>query len=665
MHLQENTLLQGGEYRIIRFIDSGGFGCTYEAYQKSLDRRIAIKEFFWHEHCLRDTHTGRVTVATENNKNDFEKLRNKFVNEARTIAKLHHPGIVRVSAVFEENGTAYYVMDYIEGCSLGDLVKDGEALSEVEALRYIRQVAEALQYVHSKNRLHLDIKPSNIMLDNEGHVILIDFGVSKQYDQSTGLNPSTLLGKSRGYSSIEQMGGDVKTFAPATDIYSLGATLYTLLVGNRPPEAAYIIKGIPIAPLQARGVSNTTIRAIQAAMRADKEDRPQSVSEFLALLDGKEDSGETLFDNGETHYNNPGKTDYEEPKKPTPKQKSKPNSDKPFPWPLVALAGIILSVAAVVGLRGCESHSGREAGTPDTTAVAIDSAAVSSATPSKQASGAKPTTEKLIQDALEKQSEKEDRLARLEAENQQMKEKIRQDSLAAVKKAEEERKAAERKAEEERKEKERQEKAAAAEAARKAEEAKKAQSTQVVATRPSNGYINGHEYVDLGLSVKWATCNVGASSASDWGNYYAWGETSTKTEYWESNSTTYKKKLGDISGDSRYDAARRNWGGSWRMPTKAECQELVNNCTWTWTTQGGHSGYKVTSKKNGNSIFLPAAGYRLGSSLDFQGEYGYYWGSTPLESNTEFAYGLYFGSSSHRVDWLNRYRGRTVRPVCD
>ena len=346
MHLQENTLLQGGEYRIIRFIDSGGFGCTYEAYQKSLDRRIAIKEFFWHEHCLRDTHTGRVTVATENNRNDFEKLRNKFVNEARTIAKLHHPGIVRVSAVFEENGTAYYVMDYIEGCSLGDLVKDGEALSEVEALRYIRQVAEALQYVHSKNRLHLDIKPSNIMLDNEGHVILIDFGVSKQYDQSTGLNPSTLLGKSRGYSSIEQMGGDVKTFAPATDIYSLGATLYTLLVGNRPPEAAYIIKGVPIAPLQARGVSSTTIRAIQAAMRADKEDRPQSVAEFLALLDGKKDNDKTHFDDGETDYNAPGKTDYEEPKKPTPKQKSKPQPRKNLTWLWVTLVGVVWGISS-------------------------------------------------------------------------------------------------------------------------------------------------------------------------------------------------------------------------------------------------------------------------------------------------------------------------------
>ncbi len=185
------------------------------------------------------------------------------------------------------------------------------------------------------------------------------------------------------------------------------------------------------------------------------------------------------------------------------------------------------------------------------------------------------------------------------------------------------------------------------------------------ASYTASGYINGHEYVDLGLSVKWATCNVGASSASDWGNYYAWGETTTKTEYNYGECATWQKNLGDISGDSRYDAARRNWGGSWRMPTKAECQELVDNCTWTWTTQGGHNGYRVTSKKNGNSVFLPAAGYRNGSSLYGQGESGYYWSSTPYEGYTESAYYLLFFSSYHSVDWRYRDYGRTVRPVSE
>ena len=175
---------------------------------------------------------------------------------------------------------------------------------------------------------------------------------------------------------------------------------------------------------------------------------------------------------------------------------------------------------------------------------------------------------------------------------------------------------------------------------------------------------NGHEWVDLGLSVKWATCNVGALTPEEYGDYYAWGETETKSKYTAENSVTDKKRFGDISGDSRYDAARKNWGGSWRMPTKAEWYELVDNCTWTWTTQGGQTGYKVTGK-NGNSIFLPAASFRDGSSLDGQGEYGFYWSSTPSESDAEYAYNLYSKSSDHRVGWLDRSYGLTVRPVCD
>ncbi len=178
---------------------------------------------------------------------------------------------------------------------------------------------------------------------------------------------------------------------------------------------------------------------------------------------------------------------------------------------------------------------------------------------------------------------------------------------------------------------------------------------------------NGREWVDLGLpsGIKWATCNVGADKPEECGNYYAWGETETKSEYTADNYATWRKNLGDISGDSLYDAARRNWGGSWRMPTKAECQELVDNCTWTWTTQGGHNGYKVTSKKNGNSIFLPASGYRSRSSLFDQGKVGDYWSSTPRESSTDRACGLYFYSGDHLVGWSYRRIGLTVRPVCD
>ena len=208
------------------------------------------------------------------------------------------------------------------------------------------------------------------------------------------------------------------------------------------------------------------------------------------------------------------------------------------------------------------------------------------------------------------------------------------------------------KAEKERQEREAAEAKAAAERKRQEEYAR------------THGTAIGHEWVDLGLSVKWATCNVGTSSPEGYGNYYAWGETSTKSTYSESNSVTYGKGFSDIKGNYQYDAARANWGGSWRMPTKAELQELKNNCSWKWTTQNGVKGYKVTGP-NGNSIFLPAAGCRGGSSLYDAGSGGYYWSSTPRESDSRNAWYLYFDSSVYFMGSYSRDDGRSVRPVIE
>ena len=180
------------------------------------------------------------------------------------------------------------------------------------------------------------------------------------------------------------------------------------------------------------------------------------------------------------------------------------------------------------------------------------------------------------------------------------------------------------------------------------------------------GTINGHDWVDLGLpsGLKWATCNVGASQPHGYGNYYAWGETTTKTSYDESNSVTDGQQINDFSGNATYDAARANWSSTWRMPTKAEMEEMVDNCTWTWTSQSGVKGYKVTGP-NGNSIFLPAAAGYVGSSLgDDVGKLGLYWSSTPYESDTYNAYVLIIGYHNY-VHRFDRHHGFTVRPVSD
>ena len=167
--------------------------------------------------------------------------------------------------------------------------------------------------------------------------------------------------------------------------------------------------------------------------------------------------------------------------------------------------------------------------------------------------------------------------------------------------------------------------------------------------------------MDLGLSVKWATCNVGANKPEDYGDYFAWGETKPKKRYSSSNySYTSNPTILPLSAD----AARANWGGSWRMPTRAEQDELREQCTWTWTTQNGVKGYRVTSTKNGKSIFLPAAGYRYASSLYGAGSDGGYWSSSLSTYRTGDAYYVYFLSSY--VDWSisGRYCGHSVRPVC-
>lgn len=175
--------------------------------------------------------------------------------------------------------------------------------------------------------------------------------------------------------------------------------------------------------------------------------------------------------------------------------------------------------------------------------------------------------------------------------------------------------------------------------------------------------ITEHEAVDLGLSVKWATCNVGASSPGQYGNYYAWGEIKTKYTYKESNSTTLGKKMNDIGG-TQYDVAHMKWGGRWRMPTYAELEELIHKCNWEMTTVDGHRGFKVTGP-NGNSIFLPAAGYcDDGDGFEYsEGAEGNYWSSTPYSDDTD-SWCLYFFEGQY-VDPSYRCYGRSIRPVLE
>ena len=512
MHLKPGTLLQNGKYRIEKVLGQGSFGITYLATMKikvggnlgdmEATVNVAIKEFF-----MRDLNGREGSSVTLSSKGElFNDYKSKFVKEARNLNKLNHPNIIKVLDLFEANNTYYYVMNYCKGGSLDDKIKHSKCMSERDAVRYAYQIGMALKYMHSQKMLHLDLKPGNVVLDDNGDAVLIDFGLSKQFDSNGEPESSTTIGLgTSGYAPIEQGSYDGKGFPVTMDVYAFGATIYKILTGKCASSSSVLFnEGFPYKELREKGVSESLIEVIAQAMSPMVKDRFQSVEELL----------------------------------------------KAFPF------------------------SNTDEGTD------ID---------------------------------------------------ISVDEL-----------------------------------------------TDIEITVPADNKINGHEYVDLGLpsGIKWATCNVGASRPEEYGDYFAWGEVEPKEEYTEENYRHFAVKRGflgikrteyefigdDISG-TEYDAARANWGGSWRLPTEEEIEELVENCTWNWTTQGGKKGYKVTGPK-GNSIFLPAAGCRYGTKLNYTGENGYYWSSTPYGSDAYGAYSLLF-SSSQSVDWNLRYYGQSVRPVSE
>ena len=286
--LQPGSTLQNGEYQIQRKLGQGGFGITYLALQRSLNRKVVVKEFFMDGYCSREEHTHRMTLATGSDPQLVSSYYDKFLKEARHIAQLEHPNIVSIISVFEENNTAYYVMKYAPNGSLEEKVRREGHLSEAEATRYILKVAKALRFVHQHKMTHLDVKPANILLSDNDEPLLIDFGLSKQYDYSTGKATShTPLGISNGYAPIEQYDPEAAgIFSPEMDIYSLGATFFNLLTGITPQHASILANnGIPVQELHAKNVSQRAITVIFQAMEPLRKDRLHDMDSFINLLE--------------------------------------------------------------------------------------------------------------------------------------------------------------------------------------------------------------------------------------------------------------------------------------------------------------------------------------------------------------------------------------------
>ena len=282
MQLREGSELQNGKYRILRVLGQGGFGITYLAEHTMLDKMVAIKEFFPRDFCGRNN-TSHLTLGSQNNAETMEKLKVRFLKEAKNIAKLDHPGIVKIYDIFEENNTAYYVMDYIEGENLSEMVKRQGPLSEAKAVEYIKKVGGALEYIHSRNMTHFDVKPANIVIrKKDDSPVLIDFGLSKQYDMHGDATSTLMQGVSHGYSPIELYNSSsVTSFSPQTDVYSLGATFYFLLTGTVPPAASEVLeKGVP----DSYNISKVNLVAIKNAMSVDRTSRLTGVNDFCNQL---------------------------------------------------------------------------------------------------------------------------------------------------------------------------------------------------------------------------------------------------------------------------------------------------------------------------------------------------------------------------------------------
>lgn len=302
--LSPKTVLKSGlrEYKVVEVLGAGGFGITYKVVADIQVGNVTISSYFViKEHFLKGCWRGEDKMSVLHAPTleaDIKTTRKDFINEAKRLNKLGQktPNIVKVNEVFEANGTAYYVMEYLDGGNFLQYVSRYGPLPEEDAIRLIVIVAKAVALLHERNLLHLDIKPDNIVLKTDAKTgrqlpVLIDFGIAKHFDKH-GKPTSHLVAKgaSEGYAPMEQY-DEITHFASEIDVYALGATLYFLLTGKHPPKAFNIHSFRDLQDNLPSGISTQTVNALASAMKPSKYERTQTVSAFLRDLNGEHITG--------------------------------------------------------------------------------------------------------------------------------------------------------------------------------------------------------------------------------------------------------------------------------------------------------------------------------------------------------------------------------------
>lgn len=352
--LDAGTMLNHGRYRILQHLASGGFGNTYVAIDTTFNDKVAIKELFVKKMCGRADNSANISISLRENQRTFAAYMEKFKKEAKRQYKLNNPHIVKVSDLFDENGTSYYVMNLVDGESLSARLKRTKTpLSEPELMHLLPQLLDALECIHHEGIWHLDLKPGNIMIDKQGSAKLIDFGASKQLWNANGekLSTSDDVAYTKGFASAEQMDHDLESFGPWTDLYSLGATIYNLLANQEPPSQSTINELGKTAFCIPNGTSEKTKKLIYWLMQPKRKNRPQSVADVRKFLaEVTESGGDEGPDTGDiTDGDSDGPTLLDPP--PPPENDTKPNPNPKWILPIVLAAVVCIGIVVLVGTR--------------------------------------------------------------------------------------------------------------------------------------------------------------------------------------------------------------------------------------------------------------------------------------------------------------------------